>query len=340
MRPVDADLESRPLTVTNVGSEPVPKDAALDLSVLVLLSRDGRRVSEILSEYAPALREMGISFEFLFVAGPESLDLQTEKRAPDLGSYTVRLLEVGHQVDQSAMLRLALANSRGRIILTLPPELRVAADALPKLVQGIEAGNDVTVARRWPRHDGLLNRLQGSGISWLVNFLAGVRLHDLTCRVQTFRRAVLEEIPLYGSYFRFLPVVAERQGFRVAEIPVRQHPGGGRTRVYKPLVYLGWLIDILGVYFVLRFTYRPLRFFGSLGATFALVGGIILSILFVQKLGGQGIANRPMLVLGVLMLTLGVQSVALGLIGEIVVHFQAARGSLYRLGRRDTPKSS
>jgi hypothetical protein len=123
----------------------------------------------------------------------------------------------------------------------------------------------------------------------------------------------------------------------VAEIPVAQHPEGGQRRVYHPGVYLGWLIDIFGIFFVLRFTYKPLRFFGSLGALFGSLGGTILVVLVIQRFMGQPMADRPLLVLGVLLVTLGVQAVALGLIGEIVVHFQASRGSTYRVDRAEEP---
>lgn len=304
----------------------------LDLSVVVQVDRE-REAMEIYREYAPSLRELGMSVEFLFVSSPGGGNRGEATPGRDEVEGSVRLIEVGQPVGQSAVLRLALEHCLGRIIITLPPALRVKPDALPELVRKIEAGNDVAVAWRWPRRDGWINRLQSGFVTWLYNVLTGARLHDVTCRVHAVRRAVLAEIPLYGSYFRFLPVVAERQGFRVVEVPVQQHTGAGRLRVYTPGVYLGWLIDLFGIFFLLRFTYRPLRFFGSLGAVFAMLGSAILAVIFVQRMAGQGIANRPILVLGVLLLTLGVQFVALGLLGEIIVHFQASPGSTYRTTR-------
>lgn len=331
---LSTETVEEPAILVQTGTrEPSPAPAELDVSIIVLLEPRRRTAWEIYREYAPPLRELHIAFEFLFVRSPDCADLGEAPPDAQEARGTVRLLEVGQPVGQSAVLRLALEHCRGGTILTLPPALRVAPEALPELIRQVEAGSDVAVARRSPRLDSWVNRLQSGFVSWCLNVLTGARLHDVTCRVHAIRRAVLAEVPLYGSYFRFLPIVAEREGFRVDEVPVRQHPGDGRSHMYSPAVYLGWLIDILGIFFLLRFTYRPLRFFGWLGAVFALLGSGILAVLFLQRLGGQGIANRPTLVLGVLLLTLGVQSVALGLLGEIVVHFQAARGSTYRVVR-------
>ncbi|MGH7564063.1 MAG: hypothetical protein ACREK5_06540 [Gemmatimonadota bacterium] len=312
----------------------------LDVTVVVLLEAGRLGAREIYDEYEPSLRRLGLTYEFLFIAEPGSAGPEETMREKSRPHGKMRILEVGQPVGQSAVLRLSVEHSRGRIIVTLPPAFRVAPDALPGMIRRIQEGSDVVVARRWPRRDGWINRLQGGLATWLMNSLTGSRFQDLTCRVSAMRRDVLSEIPLYGSQFRFLPIIAEREGFRVKEEPVAQHPRGGQTRVYRPGVYLGWVIDILGIFFLLRFTYSPLRFFGSVGAVFGLLGGGILSILVIQRFGGQPMADRPMMLLGVLLVTLGVQAVALGLIGEIVVHFQASQASTYRLDRDDGSKAS
>lgn len=311
-----------------------PSPEELDVTVVVLLETGRLDARAICREYEPPLRKLGLSYEFLFVNGSGEAGLGEAMRESIQERGNVRLLEAGQPVGESAVLRLSVEHSRGRIILTLPPTLRVAPEALPEMIRRIEEGSDVAVARRWPRRGGWVNRVQAGVATGLLNMLTGSRFHDMTCRVSAIRRSVLAEIPLYGSHFRFLPIIAEREGFRVIEVRVEPHADGGRTRVYRPGVYLGWIIDILGIFFLLRFTYRPLRFFGSLGAVFGLTGGGILVVLVIQRFfGEQDLADRPLLLLGVLLVTLGVQAVALGLIGEIVVHFQASRGSTYRLRR-------
>ncbi|HUP01826.1 MAG TPA: glycosyltransferase [Gemmatimonadota bacterium] len=307
----------------------------IEISIIVILEGNAERAREIYREYAPSLRDLGRGFEFLFMTGPSSADFAAMVESLDARRGSFRVLELGHSLGHADLLKLALEHCRGEIIVTLPASLRVAPDAIPQLVECLDQGSEMAAARRWPRHDGWVNRAQSRFCNRVLNLLTGSDFHDITCRVNAVRRRVLSEIPLYGSYFRFLPIVAERQGFGVREVTVGQHRQYGGARVYSPGVYLGWLIDILGIFFLLRFTYRPLRFFGLVGAAFGAVGGAILTVLLIQRLGGQGIADRPLLLLGVLLVTLGVQSVALGLIGEIVVHFQASRNSTYRLAPTD-----
>ncbi len=167
----------------------------------------------------------------------------------------------------------------------------------------------------------------------LTRWFTGIELRDIASGVRAIRREVLEDLPLYGDLYRFLPVLAARDGYRVRELDTPQHRADARARVYRPSVYFRRLLDLLGLYFLVRFREKPLRFFGLVGALLAAVGGILLVVLFVQRVGGQGIADRPVLLLGVLLVVLGVQAIALGLVGEIIVHVHAARFRRYRLSR-------
>jgi hypothetical protein len=246
---------------------------------------------------------------------------------------------VGQVVGEATLLKLALAQCRGPIIVTLPAYRRVHASVLPQLIARVEAGADLAVARRWPRRDSWVNRLQNRVFHAIVRRFAGGRIRDVACGVRAMRREVLEEVPLYGDFFRFLPLLALREGYRVEEVDSPQHPADVPARVYAPGVYLRRLIDLLGLFFLLRFTEKPLRFFGLLGSGLSMSGGLILAVLLVQRLGGEGIADRPLLLLGVLLVVLGVQAIALGLIGEIIVHLHAPRKRPYRLAQFD-PRGS
>ncbi|MGH6690532.1 MAG: hypothetical protein ACREK7_04270 [Gemmatimonadota bacterium] len=316
------------------------RDHAVDagaeaISVIVPLVEERQNAEEYHRQYAPALRALGRPVEFVFVraAGRDGLSSDV-----DPGSAGVRVIDVGRPVGHATMLKLALDRSEGGIVVILPPSFRVAPDDLPRLVRQVDLGSDMAVAWRRPQKRGWFRRLQSASASLVLNTLTGTGFHDATCRTYAMRREVLADLPLYGGYFRFLPILADHEGFRVDEVEVRPHATERQPSLYSPSLYLGWLIDSLGLFFLLRFTYRPLRFFGLMGAGLGVAGGVILGVLLVQRLGGQGIANRPLLVLGVLLVTLGAQSIALGLIGEIVVHFQAFRSPTYRLAR--PPESS
>jgi hypothetical protein len=148
------------------------------------------------------------------------------------------------------------------------------------------------------------------------------------------RRPVAEALPLYGDLHRFIPALALREGYRVDEVAVPQHPRDARVRVYWPGVYLRRLLDIAAFFFLAKFTEKPLRFFGLVGLTFLGAGAVISLVLLIQRVEGQGIANRPALLLAVLLVALGVQLIGLGLVGEIIVHLRAPHRRGYRVRER------
>lgn len=305
---------------------------AVGISVIVRVAERPASLESLYREWAPEIEALGRPYEFLFAIERWARELAAPLQELVARGEPIRVLEFADSVGEANLLRFAGERSRGKIILTLPAYHRVDAGALPRLIREVERGADLAVARRWPRSDGVLNRLQSGAFNVIIRRLIGQETHDVACGVQAMRREVLEESPLYGDFFRFLPVLAARGGFRVVEIDAPQHPRDRRARVYSPGTYLRRLIDILGLFFLVRFTEKPLRFFGLIGSGAALTGSVVLGIMFVQRVfGGQGIANRPLLLVGILALTLGIQAIALGLIGEIIVHLHAARGRRYRL---------
>jgi hypothetical protein len=213
--------------------------------------------------------------------------------------------------------------------VTLPAYRQVESSALLPLIAKVE-DVDLAVAWRWPRTDARINRIQNRVLHTLVGGLAGGKLHDVACGVRAMRPDLIRNVRLYGDVFRFFPLLARREGHAVEEVASPIHPAAMKPRTYPPGTYIRRLLDVLGLIFLLRFTDKPLRFFGLLGGGLALVGSIILFVMFLTKVLGAGIATRPFLLFGVLLLVLGVQAIALGLIGEMIVHLNATRRANYR----------
>ncbi|CAN5127266.1 glycosyltransferase [soil metagenome] len=310
----------------------VTSSGAPAVSVIVAVTERSEPLDLLYAELAPALRASGRTFEFIFAA----VNLDDASREPLLAlaraGEPVRVLEGGPAVGEAALVRAAAARSRGEIILSHPAYPRVEAEALPELVAAVEGGADLAVARRWPRRDSWINQLQNRVLHRLLGGLTRGRIHDVACGVRAMRPELLREIPLYGDFFRFLPLLAVREGYTVEEITAPQHSRDKGPRVYSPGVYLRRLLDIAGLFFLLRFTEKPLRFFGMIGSLLSILGVVILGFgVFERLIGRQGLADRPLLLFGVLALVVGVQAFALGLIGEIIVHVQARRTPTYRL---------
>jgi FemAB-related protein (PEP-CTERM system-associated) len=158
----------------------------------------------------------------------------------------------------------------------------------------------------------------------VLRFVMGMPFHDLNSGTRGFRRQVLEEVSVYGDLYRFLPVLALRQGFRVVEVKVRHREEKGRSGFYGVGVYLRRLLDILAISFLTRFTQQPLRFFGYVGFA-AMLAGIAMAAwpLYEKLVQNDSLTNRPLFVIGAILAAFGVQLIGFGLIGEIIIFTQA-----------------
>lgn len=313
--------------------------AHADVSVIVTVVERPEPLDALYREYAAVLASCGRSYEFIFVAHPYFHEMLQPLLALQQQGEPVRTIESPRSIGETALLRMGLADARGGIVITVPAYRQVQPSALRELLAAVESGVDLAVARRWPRLDSKVNRLQNLALHLTAGRLANGKLHDVACGVRAARRDVLLDIPLYGDFARFLPLLAIYNGYNVVEVASEQHPSDLPRRVYGPGVYVRRLIDVLGLYFLLRFTEKPLRFFGLIGSVLAGIGGIALIVMLVQRVLGQPLGDRPLLLLAVLLATLGVQAIALGLVGEMIVHFNASRRRSYRLREPRAPGS-
>ncbi len=300
------------------------------VSVVVPVVERSDDLIALYHSFSHELEARGEDFEFLFVFDggfeptPELTDLARR-------SERVLLLRFAQRFGETAALRLGIERSRGEMIVTLPAYFQVQPDGLGKLLDAVDGGTDMAVASRYPRHDSWLNQMQSRAFHTILGGLSEQRFHDMACGVRAMGRKVAEALPLYGDMHRFIPAIALREGFRVSEVAIPQHPSDARVRVYRPGVYFRRLLDIATFFFLAKFTEKPLRFFGLIGSVFLGIGGFLSLWLLVERLAGTPIADRPLLLLGVLLVALGVQLIGLGLVGEIIVHLRAPHRRAYRV---------
>jgi glycosyltransferase involved in cell wall biosynthesis len=327
---------STPGTLMEPTLVPEAADTPSDTELISVVVPVVERTDDLVSVYRAFARELDRrpeDYEFLFVFDgrftppPELIALSRE-------TGRIKLLRFVREFGETAALQLGIERSRGDLVLTLPAYFQVQPEGIPLLLEAVEAGADMAVANRSPRLDSWLNRAQSRLFHSIVGGASDQRFHDMACGVRVMRRTVAETLPLYGDLHRFIPALALREGFRVQEVSVAQHPSDARTRVYRPGVYFRRLLDIAAFFFLAKFTEKPLRFFGLVGSVFLAAGGILSLVLLVERVEGQGIANRPALLLAVLLVALGVQLIGLGLVGEIIVHLRAPHRRAYRVRER------
>jgi glycosyltransferase involved in cell wall biosynthesis len=310
-------------------------DKSVELSVVVPISEHHDDLRQIYFEYAKELSADGHSYEFIFVLdGPRqnahAMLKELKKEYPE-----IIIVMLNRRFGEAAALSVGFIKARGSVILTLAPYFQVVPHEVHKMLKKLsEDGNDLVISRRYPRIDSLFNQAQSWVFHRLTRMLTGMKYHDISCGLRAMKRRVAEETQLYGDLHRFIPLLAHQRGFKVAEIPVQQSPGDVKSRVFKPGVYLRRLLDILTLFFLFKFTQKPLRFFGLIGSGIFGIGAIITAYLGFYRLLGLGpIAGRPLLILGVLLIVLGVQLFSIGFLGEIIIFTHARKIKEYTIDK-------
>lgn len=297
------------------------------LTVIVLVDGEGRDLARVHAAIRAATVPLAREVEYLYL-----LDGALETEREILGRLAgdgeaVGVLQFPRAFGRAAALSVAFREAKGAFVLTLSAEEEIDLAELPKLVEALERADLVVAAR-------VLDRAPRPGRSHKLEYLArlvlGNPFSDLRCQARLMRRAVADELVLYGNQDRFLPLLAQSAGFRVVEVPVR-----GRL-VRRPArgLDLGLLLDLLTVFFLFRFVQKPFRFFGGIGLGLLAVGGLATAWLIFERLVfGAPLANRPALILSTLTVVLGIQVIAVGLVGEIVAFAHARNLRTYRIER-------
>ena len=308
-------------------SEESSEPRQLEVSVVVPVTERNDSLCDIYLEHAGILTGLVKSFEFIFVLDGmgyehvrQSLEDLIAKGEP------IQVLSLQRHFGEATALMVGFQHAKADIIITLPAYFQTLPESLKVVVDSLHENYDLVVTRRYPRRDVWINRLQNRAFHFIIKSLIGVKFHDISCSLRGIRKQVIQEVQLYGDLHRFLPLFAYHRGFRVVEQNVLQHPADCHSRVYRPGVYLRRLLDILTVVFLFKFTKKPLRFFGLVGGGLFFGGFMISTILAIQKvLGSTGLTDRPLLILGVLLMVLGVQTASIGLLGEMIIFTHARK---------------
>lgn len=221
---------------------------------------------------------------------------------------------------KSAALDAGFKRAKGNVIITMDADLQDEPEEIKNLVAKLDDGFDLVSGWKKVRKDPFIKRFSSKFFNLATSFFSKVRLHDFNCGLKAYKRDVVKSLTVYGEMHRFLPAIAHMDGFKVTEIPVVHHKRiYGKTKFGVSRFIKGYL-DLLTVVFLSRFLKRPLHFFGTLGSMFAATGFIIDLVLSIQwALGLTSLSNRPLALLGIAMIIVGVQFISMGLIGEIIV---------------------
>jgi glycosyltransferase involved in cell wall biosynthesis len=300
---------------------PAEQAAAVSLSIIIPVYNEDGNVEPLYSLLKSVLQQIGRPHEIIFIDDGSRDATYEVLRRLNASDPHCRIIRFRRNFGQTAALAAGFAHARGEFIITLDGDLQNDPRDIPMLLAKIEEGYDVVSGWRVRRKDKLLTRrLPSVCANWLISRITGVNLHDYGCTLKAYRREVAQNIGLYGEMHRFIPAVASWMGVSVAEVKVNHHPRQRGTSKYGLSRTLRVMLDLITVKFLLSYATKPLQIFGTMGFVSSTIGFILAAYLSIDKLVfGHGLAARPLLLMAILLILVGIQFISIGLLGEMMV---------------------
>lgn len=292
-----------------------------DVSVVIPVFNEADNVKPLYHALLSSMQETGCTWEVIFVddgSTDATFQILKELYAQD---DRLRVIQLRRNFGQTAALAAGFDAAHGTAIVSLDGDLQNDPKDIPMLLEKLAEGYDVVSGWRVCRQEGFWRRRLPSQLAnWLISLTTGTHLHDYGCTLKAYRAEVVKELRLYGEMHRFIPALLAGNGARIAEVPVVHHPRRHGQSKYGLSRTVRVLLDLLTVKFWLSSLTNPLQVFGLMGlVTFGTGMAICLYLTSVKLLWGAALADRPLLLLGVLLATIGVQFLCVGLMAEIQV---------------------
>ena len=239
-----------------------------------------------------------------------------QKKDPKL-----KIIKFRNNLGKSEALSKGFKHAKGDIIITMDGDLQDDPEEIPRFIEKIKEGYDLVVGWKYKRQDPLSKTIPSKFFNLLIRILTGVKIHDSNCCFKAYKKEVVKNLKIYGELHRYIPSLVHWKGFKVTEIKVKHHKRLHGKSKYGFSRLLKGFLDLLTIKFLIKYSKKPLHFFGSIGIISFLLGILIsLYLVYEKYLLNINIGSRPMLILGVLLLIIGVQFICLGLLGEMILN--------------------
>ena len=306
------------------------EDHKIRFSAIIPLYNEEQSLEELHRRLTQTLTTLSDRFELIFVDDGSTDNSFAVLKNLHKQDSRVKAIRFRKNFGKSSALSAGFKKSRGEIIVTLDADLQDLPEEIPSLLSKLEQGYDLVSGWKKKRKDSLIRKIASRLFNKVTAFFTGVKLHDFNCGLKCYRRELVDELVLYGELHRYIPAIANWKGFRVGEVKVGHHPRMHGVSKFGSERYLRGLFDLLTVIMLTKYPEKPLHFFGLLGTVLSLSGLAINLYMAVLRILGKWISNRPLLLLGILLLILGVQFIFFGLMGELIV-FSSQREKSYAL---------
>ncbi|NMB83261.1 MAG: glycosyltransferase [Ignavibacteria bacterium] len=291
------------------------------VSIVIPLYNEEDALRPLYAELKKAFKNYSTDYELVFVddgSTDKSLSIIKELARTD---NRIKFISFRANYGKSAALQMGFKHSTGDAIVTMDADLQDDPSEIQNLLRKLEEGYDLVSGWKKKRYDPFIKKISSRFFNFVTRVLTRIKIHDFNCGLKAYRKDVVHSINVYGELHRYIPVLAKWRGFSISEIVVKHHPRRyGKTKFGISRFFKGF-IDLITVIFTTRYVKRPMHLFGFVGLIAAFAGFVVSLYLTYEKFVlGIGINNRPIFFLGILLIIVGIQFFAIGLIGELIVH--------------------
>jgi glycosyltransferase involved in cell wall biosynthesis len=314
-----------------------------ELSIVIPVRNESPNIEPLYDELTTTLVRGGRSYEIIVIDDGSTDDTFEQLAALQSRDPHLRVIRFRRNFGQTAAFAAGFSFARGRLVITADGDRQNDPADISRMVAEIDNGYDIVCGWRKDRKDAFITRRFPSMLAnRLISWATGVPLHDYGCSLKVFRAEVVKPLRLYGEMHRFLPAIASEMGVRIQEVVVNHRARTAGTSKYGLSRTIRVILDLLTVKFLLSYSTKPLQIFGLLGLGAGALGAIITGYLgYVRLIERQAIADRPLLLLGMMLLFIGVQLLTFGLLAELLTrtYYESQNKPVYAIREiRQTPE--
>ena len=289
------------------------------ISVVIPLLNEDESLNELSLSLERVLESLNCNYEVIFIDDGSTDKSYSVIRSINRRNNKFHCIKLRRNYGKSAALSKGFKAARGSYIITMDADLQDDPAEIPELIKVLNSGYDLVSGWKKIRYDPFIKKHTSKLFNFVTSKLSGIKLHDFNCGLKGYRRDVVKSLKIYGEMHRYIPALAYLSGFKVTEKPVKHHARKyGKTK-FGSSRFINGFLDLLTVVFTNKYMKRPLHFFGSLGLISALIGFLISIYLTILKFTeGKPLSDRPLFLVGIFFIIIGVQFMSLGLIAEMI----------------------
>ncbi len=308
------------------------KGPVIDLSVVVPIYNERESIGKLYEKLEKILPGLNLKYEVLLIDDGSMDDTYSQLLKIHRKNKLFKIIRFRKNFGQTAAMNAGFDYANGKVIITLDADLQNDPRDIPVLLGKLNEGYDIVSGWRKNRKDKAIRRFPSTVANKIISKLTGVHLHDYGCTLKAYRKEVIDNINLYGEMHRYIPAIASWMGVRVAEVPVIHHGRKYGKSKYGISRTIKVILDIITLKFLLSYSQSPIQVFGLLGLFSAAAGVFITAYLIVMRIFfNQSLSNRPLFILSIFMVFIGVQLITMGLLAEVLmrVYHEVQNKSIY-----------